>query len=117
MDDNKSESNGDYEVGFGRPPEHTQFKKGVSGNPNGRPRSPTSFQAVVRQMGDSMLPTLINGQEMTYREAVVMQLYTQAVKGQLRAILIIDEIEKRIETPTDQTGAYYPPVFTLKLEE
>lgn len=27
-----------YEVGHGRPPMHTRFKKGQSGNPNGRPR-------------------------------------------------------------------------------
>jgi len=27
-----------YEVGFGKPPKHTQFKKGQSGNPKGRPR-------------------------------------------------------------------------------
>ena len=27
----------DYEVGYGKPPKHTQFKRGQSGNPNGRP--------------------------------------------------------------------------------
>lgn len=27
-----------YEVGYGRPPRHTQFRKGRSGNPGGRPR-------------------------------------------------------------------------------
>ena len=27
-----------YDVGFGKPPKHTQFKKGQSGNPNGRPK-------------------------------------------------------------------------------
>jgi hypothetical protein len=29
-------SDGDYEVGYGKPPERTQFKKGQSGNPKGR---------------------------------------------------------------------------------
>ena len=28
----------DYEVGFGKPPKETRFKKGQSGNPNGRPK-------------------------------------------------------------------------------
>jgi hypothetical protein len=31
-------SKGDYEVGYGRPPQHSRFKKGKSGNPAGRPR-------------------------------------------------------------------------------
>jgi len=28
---------GDYAVGYGKPPLHTRFRKGVSGNPGGRP--------------------------------------------------------------------------------
>ena len=28
----------DYEVGYGKPPHHTRFKPGVSGNPRGRPK-------------------------------------------------------------------------------
>ena len=28
----------DYEVGYGKPPKHTRFKKGQSGNPKGRPK-------------------------------------------------------------------------------
>ncbi len=27
-----------YDVGYGKPPRHTQFRKGQSGNPGGRPR-------------------------------------------------------------------------------
>jgi hypothetical protein len=33
-----AESKRDYKVGRGRPPLHTRFKKGWSGNPGGRPR-------------------------------------------------------------------------------
>jgi len=29
---------GSYEVGYGRPPTWTQFRRGQSGNPNGRPK-------------------------------------------------------------------------------
>jgi hypothetical protein len=27
---------GEYEVGYGKPPKHSRFKKGKSGNPQGR---------------------------------------------------------------------------------
>ena len=41
------------EVGYGRPPKHTRFKKGRSGNPRGRPPGPTKeppYEAVLGQM-------------------------------------------------------------------
>jgi len=32
------DEDGDYDVGFGKPPKHSQFKPGVSGYPKGRPK-------------------------------------------------------------------------------
>jgi hypothetical protein len=34
------ETSAPYKVGYGKPPRHTQFRKGQSGNPGGRPRRP-----------------------------------------------------------------------------
>ena len=40
---------GDYEIGYGKPPRHSQFKKGVCANPRGRPRrQSTEIGDVVR---------------------------------------------------------------------
>ena len=36
--------NHDEDVGYQRPPKASQFKKGRSGNPRGRPRGATSFK-------------------------------------------------------------------------
>jgi hypothetical protein len=36
-EDHEDEPN-NYHVGYGRPPRHTQFKPGRSGNPAGRPK-------------------------------------------------------------------------------
>ena len=39
----------DYEIGYGKPPRHSQFKKGVCANPRGRPkRRDTQIGDVVR---------------------------------------------------------------------
>lgn len=45
----KEQPSGDYEVGRARPPVHSQFKPGQSGNPKGRPRQNKSFQAYLRE--------------------------------------------------------------------
>jgi Family of unknown function (DUF5681) len=39
----------DYKVGYGRPPEHSRFKRGQSGNPRGRPRKHRNFRTVLRR--------------------------------------------------------------------
>jgi hypothetical protein len=36
---------GDFEVGYGKPPQRTRFRKGQSGNPGGRPRGVTAGRA------------------------------------------------------------------------
>jgi hypothetical protein len=41
---NNSEG-GDFEVGYGKPPLRTRFRKGQSGNPGGRPRGMTAGRA------------------------------------------------------------------------
>jgi Family of unknown function (DUF5681) len=38
---NENNETQDYEVGYGKPPKTSQFKKGESGNPSGRPKKPT----------------------------------------------------------------------------
>ena len=37
-----------YEVGFGRPPRHTRFKAGQSGNPKGKPKKAVSLATDVQ---------------------------------------------------------------------
>ncbi|MCY3732928.1 MAG: DUF5681 domain-containing protein, partial [Chloroflexi bacterium] len=38
-----------YDVGFGKPPKHSRFKKGKSGNPKGRPKGSRNFSMVVKE--------------------------------------------------------------------
>jgi Family of unknown function (DUF5681) len=53
---------GDYEVGYGKPPKDGQFKKGVSGNPSGRPKKPKDSLSVLMRELESKLTINENGQ-------------------------------------------------------
>jgi hypothetical protein len=48
----KGKAPGDYDVGFGKPPRHTQFPRGRSGNPNGRPPRARSKHSKLAQAMD-----------------------------------------------------------------
>jgi hypothetical protein len=39
----------DYKVGYGKPPENTQFKPGHSGNSKGRPKGAKNLKTIVQQ--------------------------------------------------------------------
>jgi Family of unknown function (DUF5681) len=45
MSDPRKTPGGHYEVGYGKPPQRTRFRKGQSGNPGGRPRGMTAGRA------------------------------------------------------------------------
>jgi hypothetical protein len=68
------ETERDYEAGRGKPPAHSRFKKGQSGNPRG-PR-PKNLPALLVDAHDEKVVATIDGErrEITKREAVVTQL-------------------------------------------
>lgn len=96
-----------YEIGYRRPPKHTRFKPGQSGNKKGRPRKKTP----VGQMIENALAKLIqvdeNGRRrlMTAEEIIVSKLRNDAMKGDLRAIRMLfdmrDRYQNSLETEID----------------
>jgi hypothetical protein len=45
----------DFEVGYGKPPKGTQFKKGQSGNPSGRSKKDKAFKPLSRIVREFLL--------------------------------------------------------------
>lgn len=73
----------DYAVGYGKPPKHTQFKPGQSGNPNGRPRGSKSFRSRVMSEGNRMITVTEGGKPVKMRkdDLIVRQLVNKAAAG------------------------------------
>jgi hypothetical protein len=74
-------------VGYGKPPKHTQFKSGQSGNPKGRPRKSTTFDDDVETELRSPVIVLEGGKrrKMTKRRAIAKQHVNKALGGDVRS--------------------------------
>ena len=106
-----SRNNGrDYEVGYGKPPRNTQFKKGQSGNPRGRPSGSKNLATLVSVALNEPVIVVENGgrRKITKREAIIKQLVNRSTKADWRAIrILLDivwEIESRVEPETRESS-------------
>lgn len=85
----RSGGDADYEVGYRKPPVGTQFQKGQSGNPKGRPKSSGKPQdrkqlmEIIRQEGERPLSVGEGG--LTTVTAIIRSAMVQAVKGEASA--------------------------------
>ena len=81
------EMHDDYPVGYKRPPRHSQFKPGQSGNPKGRPRKQKSLATCLKEELYRVVKVTVNGKQrqMPLIEALVNKLVHLAVAGDARA--------------------------------
>jgi hypothetical protein len=84
MSDSRSNED-DYEVGYGKPSKSTQFQKGSSGNPSGRPKGSLNLATVLDRMLRERVTIDENGRrkKITKMEAAIRQLVNRAVSGDL----------------------------------
>lgn len=83
----KKSAAGDYEVGHGKPPTKTQFKKGRSGNPKGRPKGSKNYGTIVSKALKQPVHITKGGapKTVTALEAVVLTTVKDALSGNRRA--------------------------------
>jgi hypothetical protein len=88
-------------TGYGRPPEHSRFQKGRSGNPKGRPKNSRSLKTHLLRILDEVVEVAEQGRKkkMTKREVIARQTVQQAMKGNLKSLAVItafDPIEDEL---------------------
>lgn len=118
----KTRGPGDYEVGYGRPPEEFQYKPGESGNSAGRrkkakpaaelPAGLSALDVAILRAGERPAEMAFGGEgrSETGIEAVVNAILGAAIDGDMRAAKMFKDsyaaadAERRRLTPKDQGG-------------
>ena len=78
----------DHDVGYGKPPSNSRFKKGQSGNPKGRPRGSRNFSTDLKATLEEPIRVTNYGKAQTVstQQAALMLLREKALGGDVRAL-------------------------------
>jgi hypothetical protein len=97
----------------GIPPEHSKFKKGESGNPNGRPpKLPDLHILLANVLGKE------NKDGLTAAEEILLALHAKAKKGDTRAAeLLLDRGYGKPKQTSETTLKTTEPLVIIKTKE
>lgn len=86
--------NGDYKVGYGKPPKEHQFKPGQSGNPKGGRKPAKTLEDLFFKESGKKVPVKIGGEAITLskREALVKCIFGEALNRNLKAAQLVFSI-------------------------
>lgn len=104
----------DYDVGFGKPPKKFRFKKGQSGNPNGRPKGKKNLATIIDQVCRERVR--VRGENGSYYyisklEAIMTQLTNAAAKGDIKAAKMCFDVLKMFPHFTEPI--YEAPMYHI----
>jgi len=96
------DDNDDYEVGYARPPRHSRFVKGQSGNPRGRPRGAENIKTLLDEALNELVVVTDHGgrRKVSKRKAFITQIVNGGAKGNFRAVPILLAMLKDFESDT-----------------
>ena len=90
----RREEQQEYAVGYKKPPRHTQFQPGKSGNPKGRPKkTPTVNEVFLKELLSPVTITLTDGtkRKIPKVQAIAKRFSNEAVNGNQKAARFVLE--------------------------
>ena len=102
----------DYEVGYGKPPRHSRFMKGRSGNANGRPRGAKNLKTALEQELHAMVTVKEGGRVKTLSktEALVKSIINKGVGGDTKSALLVTNLIKDLLSLDDLEASGQQPL-------
>src|SRR5947209_2491034 len=101
----------DYDVGYRKPPHQTRFSKGQSGNPRGRSPGAKNLKTLLSDVLNEFVIVTENGgrRKITKRKAIVTQLVNRSASADFRAIKILLDMVRDIESQTEPASVETSP--------
>lgn len=101
-----SSKSGDYAVGKGRPPVHTRFQPGQSGNPRGRPKGAVGVKAMLWATLQKKVVVTENGRErqITTFQYILRKLSNDAALGKPHAVRALIQFLKAFPLPEEKVN-------------
>jgi hypothetical protein len=95
----KNKDPGDFTVGFGRPPKHTRFKKGQSGNPRGRPKGSKKLSAILSAalLKSTKVREGNRVKTMPYIVALLQVFLNKAAAGEIKTFMPLVHLALQLE--------------------
>ena len=92
-----------YEVGYGKPPKHSQFQPGQSGNTKGRPKGSVSMKDRFLKEIMKLVPVKSGDrvQKVPKLDAVFMKLIHSAMEGKAQAARQVIELMMQVEAEAE----------------
>jgi uncharacterized protein DUF5681 len=89
----------DYEVGYRKPPKHSRFQPGRSGNPEGRPKGSKNLKTLFERELSERIVVREDGRamEISRLHAIVKSWVLRAMKGDAKAMSLLINMKREFD--------------------